>query len=349
MSRAFNATLFGLGLAGAVAVLPGTIDAFLSLRWAIVSVMIPLLLLWLGRDVAPIPRLVFAFVAFAGVSLLWTPMFGHGLDDFAHLVILAAAFWLGASLTNATPLWNGLAVGVSASAAIAVAQWGWDWYGIPQAVPPAGLFANKNFLAEAAMVSVIVSLGSRTRVGVALAAAALVAVVLGSSKAVFGALMVTLAFWLAPRRPVLGWSLMGLAAILFVAALALPFGSAADRFPIWSGGVSDAALLGHGVGAFSAAFPIWENAHSEPIQLFYEFGLLAVIPAVIFAKAMEGWSGETEGYVLVAVAAVALWSFPLHLPLTALAASVAAGRLAGARDRLVRRRLDGGFALGVGA
>lgn len=349
--RALHLALFGLGFAGAVAVLPGTLDAVTTLRWAIFAVGVPLLLLLMGRSVAPIPKLVWAFVAFAALSILWAPSFASGLDDLAHVAILAAAFWLGASLTNANHLWLGVATGVAVSTAIALGQWGmgWSFESLPNAAPPSGLFANRNFLAEAAMVALIPALAIRTWPGRVLAAAALIAVMICASKAVLGALIVTGALWITPRRPAIGWSILAVMVALFAAALAIPIESAAVRFPIWSEAISGYAPLGHGVGSFAANFPVYEHAHSEPLQLFYEFGLFALIPALVFLKAMEGWSGETEGFVLVAVAAVGLFSFPLQMPLTGVAAALAAGRLAGARDRLVRRRLEGRLALGVGA
>lgn len=350
MKRALDLSLFGLGLAVAVAILPGTVDAFLTLRWAILAVGVPLILILLGRDIAPFPWLVGAVVLCAAASLSWTVDAPSGFDETVHLAILAAAFWLGTSLSNATHLWNGLGVGVAVSSAIALAQWSIGWDAIPQAVEPGGLFANKNFLAEAALVALIPALFARTRLGLLIAAAALIAIALGSSKAVYAGLAVAVAFALAPRSPRLAWALIGALSLAALSAFwAFPILSATSRLDMWLPALADLRLVGHGVGAFSANWPGAEYAHSDPVQLLYEFGLLAAIPLIIFWQAMEAWSGEPEGYILVAIATVSLVSFPLHLPLTAFAAALAAGRLVGARDRLVRRRLDGRLALGTGA
>ncbi len=346
MKRALDYSLFGLGFALAVAIFPGTIDGFLTLRWAIIASAVPLLLLALGDRVAPFPWLFAAFIAAAVGSMLWAVDRAGAFDDASHVVMLGAAFWLGASLSNATHLWKGVSIGVAASAAVAMAQWGFGWTGVPSAVDPGGLFANKNILAEAGMVALLASLAMGGAVGRVLAVAALIAVLLGGSKAVFAGLAVAFAFWIAPRSQRLAWAILaalGLAAVSMF--FVFPIVSATVRWEMWVPALTDLTPFGHGMGSFAAAFPQAEHAHSEPVQLAYEMGLFALIPALIFLKAMEEWSGELEGYLLVGILADGLFAFPLHLPLTAFVAAVAAGRLVGARDRLVRRRFEGGLAV----
>lgn len=349
MQRVLPPLLFSLGLAGAVAFWPGAVDAPLTLRWAVLATMIPLCLILLGNRSAPLPWLPAAFVAGAAISLAWTPDVYSGIDDLAHLVILFAAFWLGASVRDLKPLWLGLSIGVGVSAAFVMAQWGFDSEVVSQTARPGGLFGNKNFCAEAAMVAVIACLAMKSRLRWALTAAALFVVVICSSKAVFAGLAVAASFWMLPRYTKSAFALLvglvGLAILLFL----VDHESVTYRLPMWQAALSDLRLLGHGIGSYAGAYPAYEHAHSEPLQYIYELGLLAILPAVIFWKALEGWRGETEGFILIAVGAVSLWSFPLHMPLTVLAAAAAAGHLAHARSVMVERRDSVRLAFGVGA
>ncbi len=313
-------------------------------RWAAIAAIAPGVLLFsrdrVGGAAWAIPA---ALLLISGASLLWAPDALTGADDLARLAVLGVVFALGASTPDLRQVWVGLALGVSASAALAIAQvFGFD--GVFQAVPPAGLFVNKNFLAEAGMVAIVASIG----LGLVWAIpGAAVAAALGSSTAVVGALSVVLAIALFDRgRKVLAFSTV--TAVVTVAAALFVLGTpgAAARLDIWADALFDPRWLGHGLGAFSATLPWVGYAHSEPIQLVHELGALsAPFFAVAFFALGAKHDAPVEWHVLVALCAVSLFSFPLHLPLTAFAFALAAGRCVGARAPLrLRDPFVGAFA-----
>jgi hypothetical protein len=347
--------LFVLGLLASAAYLPRAIDATLALRWASLALTLPLLLLFLGDRVAPLPKLAFAALVAVVLSALWGPDLATGLDEVAHVVVIFAAFWLGASLITLVPVWAGVSLGVGVSALVALAQVaiGLDWFA--QAAPPAGLFGNRNFLAEAGMISLIAlaSMQPPTTAWRAprwvLIGGALVAIALGGSKAVYGGLAVAAAFWIAPRRPKLALATFVALGVLAVFMVLVGSETATIRLEMWEEAITRATLFGNGLGAWASTYPIAEHAHSEPLQAIYEFGILAILPVAVLIRAMGGWSGEPEGYVVVALVAVSLFAFPLHLPLSAFVFALAAGHLDARRRRMVERALDRGADDGVGA
>lgn len=311
------------------------LDATTTPRWAVLAALVPLCLL-IVFDAARFPRLLWACLTVAGVSLFWTPMFYIGADEALKLAFLAGAFWLGVSLIDARPLWEGLIAGVLLSVAFAAMQaFGYD--AIPQSAAPGGLFGNRNFLADACTVALIAAVLMRHW---APAALLLVAIALAGSKATIVALLLVGAAWFAPRRPLVSWGLLGMVCALAVLLLSMWHDSVSVRFEIWVVALAGIVPFGHGIGSFAATYPGYEHVHNEPLQLIYEYGILSAPFFLLAFTTLKGWSDEVEleALVLLAVGAIACFSFPLHMPVTALAASVAAGRLYGARDRMVQRR-----------
>lgn len=330
-------SLFLLGLVVALAFWPGLVGAGFAPRWSALAVGAPFCLLWAeGRDEhAPDGRqgllllLVLVLLSGASASLLWTPDPLTGLNELAHLLILATVFYLGVAAEDLAPAWDGLALGVTGSAALAVAQvLGWE--GLPQVAVPGGLFVNKNFLAEAGMVALVAMMASGRWW---LVPGPVVAVALTTSRAVLGALVLTAALAFMRRVPQLSWLLLVLVSLATVLAFALPVPSAEQRIDFWVSALSDLRWLGHGLGSFQVAYPLIEFAHSEPVQLTYELGVLGVPVVALLIYALGG-AHEVEWYVLASVALVGLLSFPLHLPVTGFAAALAAGHLVGGRLRV---------------
>lgn len=331
--------LFLLGFGAATAFLPGTLAPGLAGRWALLAVLVPLCLLlaprsdrtgWFWAWIAA------AMIGIAAFSLSWTPDFLGGIDELVHLAIIVLAFWLGANVSNISAMWRGTCWGVAISAAFVFLQLaGYD--GVQQAVSPAGLFMNKNVAGEAAMVTLIVAVSRRWWVFAAISAAMSLAT---GSRAVLGALVLILAYWIAPRAP----RLAGVLGALVVAAVVIAFSgavpSAGVRLDIWAAALASASPWGNGIGSFAADFPLAMFAHSEPLHAIYELGLpWTFAAAVLFAVSVWRRDASVEGEqsVVVAVGAVSLLSFPLHMPFTAFAVAVATGHVLGARGLLCDR------------
>lgn len=304
----------------------------LAPRWAVLAVGIPLCLLLQERKDTNIKRLPYwllLVLCAMAVPTLWAQDQFSSLDELIHFAILAGAFYLGAQERDLTPAWLGIAAGVNISAVLALWQM-LGWADIEQAIPPAGLFMNKNMFAEAGMVSLValLALGKRYYL---LLPGTLVATILPASRAVYGALLITLAVMWSRKRPYLSATAFLLVLVAAVTSfIFMRAESASLRLEYWAAAVSHLSWLGHGANSFSALVPSAWYAHSEPVQLAYEFGVLALPLFVLVIYALGGPHGP-ERLVLFAVVAVGLLSFPLRMPLTGFAAALAAGHLVAGR------------------
>ena len=246
--------LAALGFATSVAFVPDILSAATAPRWAVLALMIPLVLMAARR----VYGLGWAAVILAPMALtvLWAPDRLTAIDELIHWSIFAGAILVGASFGNLGALWVGLQLGVALSVVLAVFQW-FGYQGIAQAVPPAGLFINKNLLAEASMVELITAVGYWPRILVAVAA---LGVVIATSKAVFGAMILTGAIWLWRRndypldRVIAAATVLGLVVAVVVFFL-IGHPSAAARLEMWLNALGNATILGHGLGSFSTYFP----------------------------------------------------------------------------------------------
>lgn len=332
----------------AAAFWPGAIDPATTLRWAVMAVGATLLAFMSDDDGAPLPwRAGWAFMALAGITLLWTPDLIYGLEEGIHLTILACVFLLGTQQDDLTPAWEGLAAGVAVSGAIAL----WQVSGVSpveQVQAPAGLFMNKNMLAEAGMVALIpMLLAGRPW----LALGPLLAALVPASRAVLLALAVVALLLWRRRKPVEAVLLMA-AALATVGTVMwldaahpgqgawyastehmLDGSSSLHRLDYWRETLANLTPLGHGLGSFMANFPAVGHAHSEPIQAAYEIGIIALIPATLLVYLFREPGHHVESLVLAAILVTACFAFPLHMPVTGFAAALAAGHLARLRYR----------------
>jgi hypothetical protein len=327
-----RAGLFSLALLAAVAWLPHVIDPAMAPRWAVLAVFAPIVLLLIAdRIPAPLGGAGAAVLVMIAATLQWTPAYFDGVDELTHLLILATVFCIGAAAQDLRAAWAGLALGVTVSAALAIAQVA-GYTGIEQVVVPAGLFMNKNLLAEAGLVALIPAVMSGAWL---LAIGPAIAVLLGASKAVCLALVIVLIIALWQRSPRVARAGVGLLALTALGWLALgDYSSVTNRLPHWQTALSDPVLLGHGLGAFADVHPLSQYAHSEYLQLVYEFGLLAIAPAALLAYILNGADHEAERLVVLAILVVGLFAFPLRMPLTGFAFALAAGHLAAGRAGL---------------
>lgn len=327
-SRKAGAALAALAFFTAVAYFPGAINTATSLRWAALAVGCPLILILLGRMPSVLGGAGLAVVGMMGFSLAWSPDFLNGADYVVHLMILACVFCVGAAADDLMPAWRGLAAGVTVSAVIAIPQlFGLDIPGVHQHAVPAGLFENKNMLAEAALAASIPMLLA----GSWLATGPIVALAVTGSKGAYAAAAVVAVVLLWPRQRMVAWlvALGVIVSIVFVMVHGSP--SLDARMDIWLIALSELKWLGNGIAAFATNHPGFEFPHSEPLQAIYEYGLLALVPGLVLVHLLGAKDHEAEHLVLVALVAVGCFSFPLHLPVTGFAAALAAGRLARSR------------------
>lgn len=319
MPHAYSIAAFAV----TVAYMPWFADAANAPRWALLSLMVPLAWRPLAWSRLHTPGMV--FIVLAALSLLWTPVVVEGLQPLWQFILLGALFAIGVELESMEPIFVGAGWGLAVSSVLSLAQ-----------DVPTGLFLNKNFLAEAAVL-VFIGLVSYRRY--ALAAALLPAMLLPVSRGALLALVVASA---------LQWRSRWLTAVLvttFVAVVAVwPNGaSLGERYVIWTHTADHLTWLGHGLGSFYIDFPgfqedgfarRFEHAHNDLLELAYELGIGVLPLLALWLVAML--QVQPVRVVLVAFTVEGCFAFPLYLPVTAALGILVTGHLYGSWARVFR-------------
>lgn len=329
-----------LGFAVAVAFWPGLISAAVVPRWALLAAGLPLVS-WLDpRRLSPVALgLLGAAVLYAALSLAWAPDPVRGVNDLIRLLILGAAMLVGANLNDIGPVMRAMAWGVAVSCVLAIVQM-FGWSIVAQAAPPAGLFYNRDFLAEIAAVFFVWAVLSREWAVIPLLLIPLA--VSGSRIALIG---VAAGFMvLRPRISIP----IALVAITLIAAVTAGFSDKVTtigaRLDIWRVALGGITLWGNGLESFTAAYPASEYAHSDFFQSLYELGIGA-LPLLVLLL-MATWQGGASplGAAMACVLAEYFVAFPLHLPTSAFVVGLLAGHLVRHRGRHCRiEYLSGGL------
>ncbi len=304
----------------------------------------------------------------AGFSLAWSPDKGQGAFQLSHALLAVSAFLLIARLPD-----KAIEYGVLPGVALSLLVHFWliwylpaDWY---------GAFGNKNFGAEYLMGAVplcaVALWNTKFRpvsVGIALTGIICLFTVYAAANAKFIALLtlgLSVAGWLIyQRRYLLG----AIIVLVPVDAMALygynvwTISSLRTRIELWANTIGmwlENPLLGHGFGSFNYVYPGYQEfhlqyfpqigtllnqpgmfsgaAHSEPLQLLAELGLIGFVLAGAFlfllirGRAKAGSLGPVEYGSLASIALLGgsgLVGFPLQNPATIVLAVIALGILA---------------------
>lgn len=305
----------------------------------------------------------------SAVSMIWSPVTEDALDALWKTALFAGCFCLGAEAKSPRPVYRGLGLGIGISGVLAMAQW-FGWSGIAQASPPAGLFINRNILAEIAAVALVGVIGSRIWWAVP---ALIPAVTLTLCRGALVGLACAGLLVLWQRSRVAALSLAAcLVAIIAADIASVPNdrSSVMERAAIWLDASAGMSWQGQGIGSFNALYPAYatridtlrlrpNHAHNELIEIAFELGPVGLGSLLLLATAALCARGRrTEKLAFVVILAESGFEFPLHMPLTGFMAAVLAGHLCGAgpdlRDLvaggrgLLRQRLSMGHGAGPG-
>ena len=315
------------GFAVSAAYWPGILSAAYTPRWAVIAVGLPFVPGF--RLGGPMLWLLGWLVVLGAMSLRLSPDQLTGFFELICIVLLCGTFIFGAALPSLDDLMIGLGVGLAISSCLTVMQaLGWD--GLPQSAAPAGLFYNREVLAEfAALVMVWAMLRPRW----VIAFAAFVPVVLCYSRiAILTVLLGLLYAWCG--RSKLRWTVSGCGLLILAAGslFAMGFGKAASadhRLILWGATILAFEPFGHGLGWFQAAHPVEEFAHSDVLQAIVELGYGAVALVIIPIAAFWRKRGSVAERALFAAACFQMVvSFPLHMPAQGFLVAAVAGYLA---------------------
>lgn len=334
--------------------MPGFVNAAMAPRWILLSISVPLLLLLIRVRMTPGHWVVLGILIYATSTLLWTESRLDGIDALWKAAILAGVFCLGASISNLNQILRAMAWGLLLMLPLVIAQ-KLGLVDMPQAAPPAGLFINKNILAELSAALLVSMLYQRRWI---LCIAPVICLMLIPSRAAFVGLSLALIMWVWPRLKISTFqklALTMLCVVMLISGLAfetqrrgLPIENLVknERLEIWQDTIQGFTPLGNGIGSFWTMAPKYathfdqihqrsEFAHNEYLHTIFEFGLgtLLFIPLLFFI-----FRGEGEGYklVLVALFETALFAFPFHIPTTGFIVALLAGNLCASRAFVFR-------------
>lgn len=297
------------------------------------------------------------------LSGFWTEALWDFVNDLWHAALLFGIFCLGAAsrvdqvfrtlaftlLLVQLPLALVQLLGLTPVAAVNV---------------PAALFINKNLFGEVALLIFVAMLSSKSWW---LAGVAGVCIILSGERAsmLIAVIAILLILPTTPRRM---FAAAGVAALFVAVALfqvrdSSSLESLRERGRIWSDTIEATTVLGSGLGSYWVTLPRHEKlldsrksraeyAHNEYLHAIYELGIGAGLLFALGIYCLSGPRGPSRpaSRVLWAVAGLSVFTFPLHVPLTAALAAVCAGHVCRSRTGL-RRGVDSvrDEPLGVGA
>ena len=306
---------------------PGLLSAGTAPRWSLLAVVVPLL--------ARLDRVIFSrrmgalLLGGIGYGLigLWANGFPLDGDYHAfHFLILVGVVIAAAGMDDIESVMIGATFGISVSALLAVVQMS-GWSPVYEFSAPAGLFINRDILAETAAPLFVWAL-VRKRYWLSVCPA--IPLMLCQSRAAILMVGVGLlwAAWRSSKRLI---PAVVVIIVLTVGMLSISpdkMTTTVDRLGAWQTTVSGITLFGHGIGSFSIAYPFWQFSHSDVLQAFYELGIGAIPFMVLAGLLVWGRDHLAERAAFIALLTGAAVSWPLHLPATGFVAGLLCGHLA---------------------
>jgi hypothetical protein len=335
--------MLALGFLTSAAYWPGILSPAMSPKWMALAVIAPALLLWRQDKIPFTWAHLFgcALIVWAALSVLWSPVSYDSLGALVLTVILpAVCFVLGSQAATLRPLFIGAALGIGISSIIAIAQeFGWD--GLPYVEKiPTGLFLNRNYMAEAAVLVAVGLIAERQWWFVPLVLpAALLPCSRGALLAFYVAMLVM--FWRRVHWAV-GALLVAIPAFFVYGVLVHGTASLHERWEIWSDAIDGLQWAGNGIGSFWTTNNLYHgktpvHAHNDFIELLAELGPVGLVLVVAMAWNLLG-PFNSGRLVLLAFATEAVFGFPAHLPATLALGAICAGHAA--RDRALVRNFS---------
>jgi hypothetical protein len=328
--------MFLLGLLLPICFISGYTGVTIPTQWVLLSCVLPFSL-WKGAKLTSFHWLGIAFVVYAFASLLWSANQYGAVFGIWRVIIWALAFWYGTTAASLSPLWKGLAIGLSLSTLVAITQaLGYNPILVGEG-QTAGLLFN-NTVAGAAIALVLIALACDSLwhyMPILIAGLAL-------SQSRGGVLILTLAL----VSKYLHW-LFALALLAIGAAYFSLHETPTDhwRLQIWGYAIRGLTFFGWGPDAFNDVYFILESrdlhpsfnhpefVHNDILQLWFSFGIAALVP---YTALVYGVTRSTHRYWPVAIgfAALTLFYFPLYTPVPAFIGCVLAGHLCRSYDPL---------------
>lgn len=336
----FNSIVqFTFGFLIATAYVPGWIGGAISTTYFVLMIGLPILLYNVKIPITRLHLYGTCFLLYCFISLAWTYSFNVAFFIFLQMMVCALAFCYGSSLDDLKLIFKGLALGLGVSAVVAIFQkFGFTLVYVsdtPNKV--AGLFVNPNMYSEVSVILLVALLALKQWIWTLVT---LPAIVWSYSRAAVATLLVCCLIFMWNKSKAFTALLIPVMA-LAVAAYYLngyfDVSSVNERMAIWSDTVRGLTLFGHGVGSYEIMMPFYAHdldtikvipryAHNDYLQLLFEFGIGCVFLIPFVSLLIE--KNNNANYILLAVAVIAMFSFPLHIPMSAFMFFLVAGHVA---------------------
>lgn len=320
--------MFLYGFILAVCYVPGVTGFALPTGWLVLSATLPFIL---RRDLI---RCLNPLLLWATLGLAWTMIWQQGIYDVWKLAILSGVFVLGQD-RDSPMLMRGMAVGLSASTVVAIFQM-MGYHPLPSIyAPPSGLFFNPNIYGEIACLLTVWFLASGAWPW---ALACVPGVFLSQSRTALFTLAALAALWAWRRWPLAGpLAIFATLLVLLPSVASKPGAGFPYRLAIWQNTIAGFTPLGRGPGSYLSTSPAFathtdsmasreEDAHNDFLQIAYQYGVpgIAILCAVV-GLALYGPLGP-DRYLLLAFLAIAMFNFPLEIPLESCLGIIALAR-----------------------
>lgn len=323
-----------------VLIIPGLPSAAVVPRWALLSVAIPLIMLWRNVDA---PRGVLAVFVCLAVMAFVSPDPYEALRSLWIFAVLLAAYCVGRSTGDLRGVFVGVALGMWVNSAAVVAQY-FGWVGVPQITSHAGLFLNRNAAVEACAMVLVYLVYKRMWWLVP----GLLPTLMAGARAPI--LAIGVATFISAFRYSRFWAMMGLllstlAVVVLSSYNVAAWSSIVERYNLWRDVVPSLTVFGHGLGSFEYLFPLYQDStnalqvrfdhpHNELLHIAFELGVFGVIGACMWIWDCLQREASAEWYALVVFLVEAMFQFPLYMPLTGVLFALCAGVVSRSRPRV---------------
>lgn len=330
--------MFLLGLLATICYVPGYTGTSIPTQWVFLSCALPFSL-WRNGPFHFLHILGIAFVAYALLAATWATNYHTAVLGVWYVLIWALSFWLGSVSTSLTSLWKGVAVGLAISNGVALAQ-ALDFVPVEQADPYhyAGLLFNHTVQGAAIALTIIALVAHRLWWYILPLPLGLI---LSGSRGSF------LILGLTAVARYIHW-LVALALLIAGSLLYLFYLDPADsnRLQLWGYALHGLTLLGWGPNTFDDVYYTGTDkltgglqifragfTHNDYLQLWFEFGIAALVPYTILAFTLLARSAP-DWPVAFAFAILSTFYFPLYCPLLAFLGALTAGHICRRYDPL---------------
>ena len=312
-------------------------------RWSFLAIALPIMI-WRYSPRFGSPNhftlthaIGLTFLAWATLSLLWTPNLPDAFNELIQLVIVAEAFVLGARLNTLKPIFMGLAAGLAISSLLILSPLQGLIAHQPISTHLEGLLGNHNMLAEAAILTLIGCIGYRLWWFIPGLLPAMFMPPMARGALVAG--LTAFGIWLWSRSRILAGLLMLLSIFAVVILIDQRSSSVIERWSIWTETFQSLSFKGYGLGSFYFLYPFItstfdttlarpEHPHNELMEIWFELGFIgAFLYTVMVATAFRSADGLAR-CILVAFVTIGLFAFPSHVPFTAFIGALMLGHAA---------------------